>query len=110
MMNLKKLLALVILAAGHFASAESLVNCEFVSGPISELKETQSGKDVYVGIAECERTDGVDLVTLVYGAPGKCVDATTCANDESIPKLKMETHKVDAPNYPIEDKKGTHSR
>ena len=106
---MKKLFAVLLLLSST-ALAEPLVNCEFVSGPISELKETQTGKDVYVGIAECERSDGVDLVTLVYGSPEKCTDATGCANDESIPKLKMDSPKVETSGDASDDKKGTTNR
>jgi hypothetical protein len=72
-----------------------LVNCEFLSGPLKELKETVTGKDVSVAVAECERPDGVEVITLVYGSPSKCEDATVCANDESIPKLKMVSPPVE---------------
>jgi hypothetical protein len=83
------------------------VNCEFVSGPIYDLKEALTGKDVAVGVAECERSDGVEFVTLVYGASGKCNDATECANDESIPKLKMSSPPVEMPVPPSRQKGGT---
>jgi hypothetical protein len=104
----------LLVISSPLAHAEGeLVNCDFVSGPITELKETQTGRDVAVGIAECERSDGVDLTTLVYGALDKCGDATVCANDESIPKLKMVTAPVEgstATSSPSDKGKGGTTR
>ncbi len=102
---LRKVLLMVFV--GSVSYADTLVNCEFISGPLTELKETQTGKDVAVGIAECERDDGVDITTIVYGALDKCNDPTTCANDESIPKLKMATAPVEEPHPSGKEKGGT---